>query len=382
MAKDYYKTLGVDKSASKEEIKKAFRKLAHEHHPDKNPKNTDKFKEITEAYSVLSDDSKRAQYDQFGSAGPGFSGANGGWSGAGQGQGQGGFGGFGDFDFSNFQGGFGGQGQGFGQDGVEFDLGDIFGSVFGGGRSSSKKQRRGRDIELNIEIDFKSSIFGKEEEIRVSKDSTCTHCKGTRGEPNTKFDDCSTCQGTGTVYEVKRTFFGQMQNARVCDKCLGTGKIPKEKCHVCKGNGVVHSTESINIIIPPGINSGDTLRVQGKGESITGGTSGDLYVKLHVKKHSKIIKDEFNLIYPLEVKLTDAILGADVKVEALDGDLILTIPAGISHGEMLRVRGRGVPMDNKASRRGDLLFKISINIPKKLSRDAKRAMEELREEGI
>lgn len=379
MAKDYYKSLGVDKGASKEEIKKAFRKLAHEHHPDKNPKNADKFKEISEAYSTLSDDSKRAQYDQFGADGPNFGGAGGGgWGG--QGQGQGGFGGFSDFDFSNFSGGFGG--GGFNQGGVEFDLGDIFGSVFGGGRGSSKKQRKGRDIELNIEIDFKSSIFGKEEEIKVSKDSTCTHCKGTRGEPNTKFDDCSTCQGTGTVYEVKRTFFGQMQNAKVCDKCLGTGKIPKERCHVCRGEGTVHSTETINVIIPPGINQGDTLRVQGKGESVTGGVAGDLYVKLHVKKHPKIIKEEYNLIYPLEIKLTDALLGADIKVETLDGEITLTIPAGISHGEMLRVRGKGVPMDNKASRRGDLLFKISINIPNKLSREAKRLLEELKREGV
>ena len=377
MSKDYYKSLGIDKGASKDEIKKAFRKLAHEYHPDKNPKDADKFKEISEAYSVLSDDNKRAQYDQFGSAGPGFSGGGGGFGG----QGQGGFGGFGGFDFSGFQGGFGG--QGFSQDGVEFDLGDIIGSVFGGGgRSSSKKQKRGRDIEIDIEIDFKSSIFGKEEEIRVSKDSACTHCKGTRGEPNTTFDDCSTCHGTGTIYEIKRTFFGQMQNAVVCDKCFGTGKIPKEKCHVCRGVGTVHSTETINVIIPPGINPGDTLRVQGKGESVTGGISGDLYVKLHIKKHPKIIKEGHDLIYPLEVKLTDALLGADVKVETLDGELTLTIPAGISHGEMLRVRGKGVPLDNRASRRGDLLFKISVNIPKKLSRESKKLLEELRREGI
>jgi molecular chaperone DnaJ len=372
MAKDYYKTLGVDKGANKDEVKKAFRKLAHQYHPDKNPKDAEKFKEISEAYSVLSDDSKRAQYDQFGSAGPGFSGG---------GQGQGGFGGFGDFDFSGFQGGFGGGQGGFSQGGVEFDLGDIFGSVFGG-RGSSKKQKRGRDIEIDIEIDFKSSIFGKEEEIRVSKDSICTHCKGTRGEPNTTFDNCGTCHGTGTVYEIKRTFFGQMQNAKVCDTCLGTGKIPKEKCHVCKGVGTVHSTETINVIIPPGINQGDTLKVQRKGESITGGESGDLYVKLHVKKHPKIIKDEYNLIYPLEIKLTDAMLGADILVETLDGEITLTIPAGITHGEMLRVRGRGVPMDNRASNRGDLLFKISINIPKKLSRESKKILEELRREGL
>lgn len=372
MAKDYYKILGIDKGASKDEIKKAFRKLAHEHHPDKNPSNSEKFKEISEAYSVLSDDSKRAQYDQFGSAGPGFSGG-GGFSG------NSGFGGFDGFDFSNFGGGFG-QG-GFNQGGVEFDLGDIFGSMFGGGRSSSKRQKRGRDIEIRIEIDFKSSIFGKEESITVSKDSTCKHCDGTRAEPHTKFDDCSTCQGTGTVYEIKRTFFGQMQNAKTCEKCFGTGKIPKEKCHVCKGHGTIHSTETINVIIPPGINNGDTLRVQGKGESVIGGINGDLYVKLHVKKHSKIIKDEFNLIYPIEIKMTDAVLGVDMNIEALDGDMILTIPAGIQSGEMLRVKGRGVPMDNKASRRGDLLFRVTVVIPKKVSKNAKKLLEELKEEG-
>jgi molecular chaperone DnaJ len=378
MAKDYYKTLGVDKGASKDEIKKAFRKLAHEHHPDKNPKNADKFKEISEAYSTLSDDNKRAQYDQFGDAG-----ASGFGGGGFNGQGQGGFGGF---DFSGFQGGFGGQGQGgfggFGGDGVEFDLGDIFGSVFGGGGRSAKKQRRGRDIEIDIELDFKSSIFGKEEQIQVSKDSTCKHCDGTRGGPNTKFDDCATCHGTGTIHEIKRTFFGQMQNAVTCDKCFGTGKVPREKCHVCRGAGTTHSTETINVIIPPGINPGDALKVQGKGESVTGGISGDLFVKFHIKKHPNIVKDGYNLIYPLDIKLTDAMLGADVKVEALDGELTLTIPAGITHGEMLRVRGRGVPMDNRGSQRGDLLFKISINIPKKLSRESKKLLEELRREGL
>jgi len=358
MAKDYYKTLGVDKGASKDEIKKAFRKLAHEHHPDKNPKNADKFKEISEAYSTLSDDNKRAQYDQFGDAG-----ASGFGGGGFNGQGQGGFG-------------------GFGGDGVEFDLGDIFGSVFGGGGRSAKKQRRGRDIEIDIELDFKSSIFGKEEQIQVSKDSTCKHCDGTRGEPNSKFDDCVTCHGTGTVHEIKRTFFGQMQNAVTCDKCFGTGKVPYEKCHVCRGTGTTHSTETINIAIPAGINPGDALKVQGKGESVTGGISGDLFVKFHIKKHPKIVKDGYNLIYPLEIKLTDAMLGADVRVEALDGELTLTIPSGITHGEMLRVRGRGVPMDNRGSQRGDLLFKISINIPKKLSRESKKLLEDLRREGL
>lgn len=312
--KDYYKILGVEKDASKDDIKKAFRKLAHENHPDKNKGNAEaekRFKEASEAYSVLSDDNKRKQYDTFGSAGAGFN------------PGAGGFGdqsGFGGFDFGNFKGfqGFN-NGQGGihfdfsnfgGGQGVEFDLGDIFGEFFGGRR----RTRKGKNITIDLEITFKESIFGVEKEVQIS------------------------------------------------------GR--KEK---------------LVIKIPPGIESGQGLRVADKGEPAPGsnsenpGAPGDLIVRVWVKDHHAIRKEGFHLVMDLPVKLSMALLGGTIEIETLDGQIELKIPQGTTHGEILRVKGKGVPYGNK---RGDLLIVTHVNMPKKLSRKMQELIERLREEGL
>ncbi len=398
MSKDYYKILGVEKGASKDEIKKAFRKLAHEHHPDKTGGDDKKFKEVNEAYSVLSDDSKKAQYDQFGSEGPaGF----GGYGGGGQGQG------FGGFDFSGFGGGFGGG------DGVEFDLGDIFGSVFGGGRGSrggKPKTPKGSDISVDIEISFKDSIFGAEKEFSLHRTAECEYCKGSRAEPKAghsgatasagEFESCKTCDGKGQVVETRRSMFGAFQSARLCDDCAGTGKLPKTKCSVCKGKGIQHNKkDTITVIIPAGIETGEMLRVTGKGEAVTGGTTGDLYIRIHVRhvagektKDSNTRKEGLNLAMDHTVKLTDSLLGGESTIETIDGPITIEIPQGITHGEILRVKNKGVPHGSGANnpetsrdsstRRGDLMVHIKINIPSKISKSARKLIEELKEEGM
>jgi molecular chaperone DnaJ len=382
--KDYYEILGVSKNASKDEIKKAFRKLAHEHHPDKTGGDDKKFKEANEAYSVLSDDQKRAQYDQFGSAGPGFSGGGGG------GQGYGGFEGF---DFSQGFGGFGGQG------GVEFDLGDIFGSMFGGGgRSKKSSVRKGSDIQVDIEIDFEDSIFGAEKEFSVHRTATCSVCQGSRAEKGSSLDSCKDCGGSGQVIETKRSIFGAFQSARTCDTCFGTGKIPKDKCKHCKGRGTESIKDSIKVVIPAGIEPGEMLRVAGKGEAITGGKEGDLYIKIHVRKPSgdfagaRLRKEGNNIAMDASIKLTDTLLGSEYKLNTLDGTITVTIPQGIKHGEILRVKGKGVPYGPGSSNpdtsrsaktlRGDLMLHIKIDVPQRLSKKAQKLIEELRDEGI
>jgi molecular chaperone DnaJ len=391
--KDYYQILGVSKSASKDEIKKAFRKLAHEHHPDKTGGDDKKFKEANEAYSVLSDDQKRAQYDQFGSAGPGFSGG-----GYGAGQGGQGFGGFDGFDFSGFT-----QGQGFGgfggQEGVEFDLGDIFGSVFGGGgRNRRSKERRGSDIQVDIEISFEESIFGIEKEFYVHRDAVCSHCDGSRAQKGTSLETCKTCSGTGQVTEIKRSFLGQFQSQKICDECFGTGKVPKEKCKHCKGKGLENIKDSIKVIIPAGIEPGEMLRVLGKGEAVTGGKEGDLYIRTHVKKpvadmtKYNLRKEGNNLVMNTEIKLTDTLLGTDISIPSLDGQITVKIPQGIRHGEILRVKEKGVPYGHgstnpetsrsKGTHRGDLMLHIKLDIPQKVSKRAHKLIEELKEEGL
>jgi molecular chaperone DnaJ len=380
MSKDYYKTLGVDKGASQDEIKKSFRKLAHEHHPDKQGGNADKFKEASEAYGVLGDAEKRKQYDQFGSAA--FNGGAGGFGG----QNGGGFSGFEGFDFSGFGGGFnqGSNGQGF-----EFDLGDIFGSMFSGGRGGrggsgrgdrGSHEQRGADIQVDVNLSFKESIFGLEKEINITKHAKCSSCKGTRAEPGTNLKTCKNCNGEGHVVKQQRTILGTMENVVVCDQCEGTGKIPETKCKTCKGKGVEMKKDSLRIVIPPGIENGETLRVRGSGEAVATGENGDLYVRIYVKGDPRFRKQGYDLYADLPIGVATAVLGGTAPFESLDEKLVVKIPEGIQHGEILRIKGKGVPHSAAAgAHRGELMLRIIVRIPAKLSKEQRQLFERLRE---
>jgi len=360
MAKDYYNTLGVDKKATQDDIKKAFRKLAHKHHPDKGGSD-EKFKEITEAYSILSDEKKRREYDAYGQAFPG--------GGPQQGGGQG----FGGFDFSQFQ-------QGFGNGGADFDFGDIFGDIFNGGRSQARTPR-GRDISIDLEIPFKDAVFGTTRTVLIGKVSTCDVCKGNGAKPGTELETCKTCNGSGSVHEVRNTVFGQMASTRPCTACDGIGKIPKEKCPNCKGHGVLRKEVEMKITIPAGIDNGEMIRLPQQGEAVKTGVAGDLYVKVHVKPHPTFRRDGSNLLMDLPVKLTDALLGTTVSIETLEGKMLeVKIPVMKRAEELLRVRGKGIPMGG--SSRGDLIIRLEVALPQKLSGKAKKALEELKTEGL
>lgn len=359
MAKDYYKILGVDKSASKDDIKKAFRTLAHKYHPDKKGGDEAKFKEASEAYSVLFDDKKRAEYDAYGRV---FS--------DGQGPRGGPQGGFGGFDFSQFtQGGNGFEG---------FDFGDIFSDFFGGGRG--QQGRRGRDISIDAELTFEESIFGVNRKILLNKTLTCETCKGSGGAPGTEMSACETCKGKGRVREVRGTILGSFATERTCTTCHGVGKIPKEKCKTCSGTGVHKRENEINVKIPAGIENGEMIRLTGGGEAVSGGSAGDLYIKIHVKKHPTFRKEGYNLVTDLKVKLSDALLGSEYTLKTLDGDVVVKIPAHVSFGEVLRIKGKGVP--DQRNRRGDILVRIIIELPKSLSKEARKKIEDLKKEGI
>jgi len=361
MSKDYYEILGVNKSASKEEIKKAFRQMAHKYHPDKNKGDDTKFKEANEAYQVLTNDQKRAQYDQFGNAdGPSFAG---GYGGAQQG--------FGGFDFSGFQ-----------QQGFDMgDLGDIFGDFFGGGMGrSGQRQKRGRDISTEIDITFEESVFGVARSILISKQSICNICSGSGAKPGIKMDTCKTCNGNGQIRENRRSILGTFSTVKTCDSCHGAGKIPNEKCSECRGAGVFKKQEEIKLNVPAGINNGEMVRMTGMGEAIRGGQAGDLYIKINVRPHNIFKRDGANLNMDLHIKLSDALLGATYPLKTLDGDIEVKIPEGINHGELLRVKGRGVPQGS--TRRGDIIIRILVKMPNKLSRKGKEAVEKLKEEGV
>lgn len=359
MGKDYYQVLGISKSASKDDIKKAFRTLAHKYHPDKKGGNADKFKEVSEAYVVLSDEKKRAEYDTYGRVFTGEGGQQGGGAG---------FGDFG-FDFSQFTGDTGFD---------EFDLGNIFGEMFGGGKR--ERTARGRDISIDVEVPFEESVFGTERKVLLTKRATCSHCKGSGGEPGSEVTTCNTCNGKGKIRETRRSFLGNVSVVRPCDECRGTGKTFKNHCARCRGAGVERRQEEISIRVPSGIDDGEMIRMSGMGEAASGGVPGDLYVKVHVKRHPVFTKDGADLRADLHIKLTTAILGGDQVLTTIDGPLTIKIPEGITHGEILRVRGKGVPVDK--NKRGDLLIKIHIEIPRKLSRDARSFIEKLRHEGM
>lgn len=367
MAKDYYKVLGVDKKATKDDIKKAFRKLAHKYHPDKGGDDEAKFKEITEAYSVLNDDKKRREYDTYGQ------------SFASQGSapnGAGGFGGnpFGGFDFSQFQ-------QGFGQGGAEFDFGDIFGDLFGSrGGGTSRATARGRDISIDLEISFHDAVFGTTRTVLIEKVSKCANCSGSGAKPGTGLTACTTCNGSGRIHETRNSILGQFTSVRVCAECDGSGKIPKEKCLECKGRGVRRKEEEITVNIPSGIDNGEMIRMTSKGEAVKTGIAGDLYVKIHVKPHATFRREGSNLVMKLPVKLTDALLGTIASIETLEGKTLeVKVPPMKRVEESLRIAGKGVPFGGN---RGDLIIHLETVFPQKLSGKAKEAVEKLKNEGL
>ncbi len=355
--KDYYSTLGIEKNASKDDVKKAFHKLAHKYHPDKKGGDEAKFKEINEAYTVLSDEGKRAQYDQYGSAD------------GNPGQGFGGFG-AGGFDFSGFANG---------ANGVEFDLGDIFGDMFGMGRRGGSRARRGRDISIDVELDFKDAVFGADRSMILNKTTPCATCGGDGAKPGTSKETCKTCNGKGKLHETKSSMFGTFSTVTTCSTCHGRGQVPKEKCETCKGAGVSKGQQEVKIRIPAGIDDGEMIRLTGAGEAIQNGTAGDLYVKVHVKAHPKFRKEGVDLIMDMDVKLTDALLGAKQKIQTLEGNEEITIPAGVKTNDIIRLKGKGVPAGD---RRGNLLIRVTVDVPAKLSKKAKELVEGLKEEGL
>jgi molecular chaperone DnaJ len=358
--RDYYELLGVTKSATKDEIKKAFHKLAHKYHPDKKDGDAERFKEVSEAYSVLSDDKKRAEYDSYGRV---FGGAGG--------PGFGGFGGApGGFDFSHFQ-------EAFNQGG--FDMGDIFSDFFAG--TAGTRARRGRDISIDIEITFRDSVFGVKRSVLLAKTGVCDSCQGSGAVMGTDMLTCTHCNGAGKVHETTNSFFGTVTMVQPCRHCRGIGKVPKEKCPTCRGEGIYKKQEEIEIAVPAGIEGGEMIRLSGLGEAVSGGASGDLYVKVHVQPDARFKKDGPNLVTEISVKLSDALLGANYKIETLDSTETVEIPPGVRHGEMIHIKGKGVPMGPKG-KRGDLYVKVKINLPNKLSRSARSLIEKLREEGI
>jgi molecular chaperone DnaJ len=359
MTKNYYDVLGVDKGASKDEIKKAFYKLASKYHPDKKGGDEAKFKEVNEAYQVLSDDKKRKEYDTYGQT----------FNGQGPMGGAGGFGGFNASDFQDMQFDFG-------------DLGDIFGDMFGGGFGGGSRAKRGRDISLEIDVTFKEAVFGTERNVLINKVGTCDTCSGTGAKKGSEMITCTTCNGQGKIHEVKKTFMGNFQSVRSCEICHGTGKVPKEKCPTCHGVGVMNKREEIHIEVPAGISNGEMIRMTAMGEAVSGGQTGDLYVRINVQG-DKIWKREGNdLVIKHSIKLTDALLGVKQTIDGLDGKIEIDVPAGVGTGETLRVKNRGVPHVHEKNKRGDVLVKLDIAMPKKLSKKAMALVQEMKEEGI
>lgn len=345
MARDYYEVLGVDRNASQDEIKKAFRKKARQYHPDvnrDNPKEAEeKFKEANEAYEVLSDETKKAQYDQYGH--DAFTQGGG----ASAGGFQGGF------------GGFGGQAGGFG---------DIFDMFFGGGGRQQQGPQKGNDLREDIDISFEDAAFGKSMDITVHRHEECDHCHGTGGEPGSKVDTCPNCRGTGQESVVQNTPFGQMRTQRTCSKCHGSGKIIEKKCSKCRGEGQVIAKRKIAIKVPPGVDNGSRLRVANEGEpGILGGPKGDLYVYIYVRPHKEFERNGNDVVSRVNISFAQAALGATVQVNTLDGKVDLKIPEGTQTGTAFRIKGKGIPYLRNPNQRGDQHIIVTVQTPKKLT---------------
>ncbi len=356
MSKDYYKVLGVEKGATQDEVKKAFRKQAHKHHPDKPGGDEAKFKEINEAYQVVGDEKKRQQYDQFGSD---F-------------QQQGGFGGGAGWeDFMNAARG----GGGFQGGNVHFDFGDMFG--FGGGGRGGRRQKRGNDVQVDVEISFEEAAFGVEREIKLQKQNDCDVCSGSGAEPGSDVSTCAECGGRGQVNRVQQTILGAMQTAATCPTCRGAGNKADSVCKHCSGEGKTRSESSYTVKIPGGIDTGGTIRLTGKGESGGAhGQSGDLYVQVHVKSKSGFNRQGFDIYTESTITFAQAALGDKIEIDTLDGGKKLVIPAGTQPGQKFKLKALGVTRLQRSGR-GDQYVTVSVDVPKKLSKKAKKLVEEL-----
>ena len=352
--RDYYEVLGIDKSAAEADIKKAYRKLAKEYHPDLHPGDKTaeaKFKELNEAYEVLSDADKRARYDQYGHAGvdPNF--------------------------------GAGAGGAGFG--GMDFDLGDIFNSFFGGGFSSGSQRRnsprRGENIRASVMVTFEEAAFGCEKTINIGRIEKCDDCGGSGCAKGTTAEVCSNCSGTGTVRTQQRTPFGIMQSTAECPKCGGKGRIIHQPCPTCHGAGAVRRQKRINVNIPAGIDDGQTISLRGQGHAgANGGVNGDLLITISVRPHAYFSREDTSVLYEMPITVTQAILGDEVEVPTLDGKVKYTIPEGTQSGTVFRLRGKGIPY-LRGSGRGDQYVTVTVEIPKKLTSEQKELLRKFDE---
>ena len=367
MSKDYYKILGVEKTASVEEIKAAFRKLAHQHHPDKEGGNEAKFKEINEAYQVLGNADKRQKYDQYGSTFDQMGGFGGGmnWEDFMQKARSGGGG------FSNMNFDFGG-----------LDLGDIFGDFMGGGGRGGRggrQQNYGEDIQVDLSLEFKEAVFGVKKEITLYKTVKCGHCHGNMAEPGTRITICATCGGQGRVTRVQRTFIGAFQSTSTCPDCHGEGKKADKPCVDCHGQGVVKQKETISVEVPAGVENGTTLKMDSRGNAgAYGGGAGDLFVQLRVKEDKRFEREGNDVYVTQKISFVEAALGAKIDVETLDGVIELNVPDGTQPGTKFRLRGKGVPY-LRSSGRGDLYVVIEVEVPKRLSRRQRKLLEDFNE---
>jgi len=346
--RDYYEILGLNKGSSDDEIKKAFRQLAKKYHPDLNPGDKSaeaRFKEVNEAYEVLSDADKRAKYDQFGHAGvdPNF----------GAGSGFGGFGGFG---------------------GIDFDLGDIFGSIFGGGSTSARSRnspRKGERIHVEVGVAFEEAAFGVDKEVSVSRIETCDTCAGSGCKEGTTAERCANCHGTGNVTTQNRTPFGVMQSTSECPKCEGKGKIIHQPCQKCRGAGLVRRAKNIKVSVPAGIDDGQTISLRGQGSAgLNGGEPGDLYITVNVARHPLFTREGNAVLYDMSISIVQAALGAEVEVPTLDGKVKYNIPEGTQTGTVFRLRGKGVT-NLRGGGRGDQFVTVKVEIPTGLTGEQK-----------
>lgn len=367
MAQDFYQILGVSKTASQDEIKKAFRKKAHELHPDKKGGDEAKFKQINEAYQTLGNSQKRAQYDQFGQAGP---------------QGPGG----GAYNWSDFSraGGFPGGDASY-QNVDMGDLGDMFGDLFGfgGGRRSGGRgqQTRGMDIEAELEVSFQEAVFGIEKVMELSRDLTCSTCNGDGAKPGSKTSQCSTCQGSGQVAQVRNTLFGAMQTVGRCPACQGEGQIITDPCVACRGEGRSKTKKALKVQVPAGISSGQSIRLSGEGQAgRKKASAGDLYLRIRVKPDPRFNRQGDDVYSDIGVSVSQAALGGKISVDTLDGPIKLDVPSGTQPSTKIKLKSKGVP-HLRGRGRGDAYFVVKVKIPSKLSKDQKKLYEELQKEG-